>query len=59
MTFCALLIEGSQSPYANIVVAREDNRNHPALAKVLQALKTPEVKRFIEERFQGAVVPVF
>ena len=55
----ALLIEGSQSPYANIVVAREDNRNHPALAKVLQALKTPEVKRFIEERFQGAVVPVF
>ena len=33
--------------------------NQETLAKVLQALKTPEVKRFIEERFQGAVVPVF
>lgn len=55
----ALFIEGADSPYANLIVAREDNKNSPALAKLVQALHTPEVKQFIRDKYKGAVVPAF
>lgn len=55
----ALFIEDSRSPYANILVSREDNKNSPALKKLVAALTTPEVKQFIDQKYQGAVVPVF
>jgi len=55
----ALFIEDSQSPYANILVARPDNRNSPALKKLVAALTSSEVRQYIDQRYQGAVVPVF
>lgn len=55
----ALFIEGAESPYANIVVAREDNKDDPAIKKLVNALQTPEVKQFIEKQYKGAVVPAF
>jgi len=55
----ALFIEGADSPYANLIVAREDNKNSPALAKLVQALHTPEVRKFIQDKYKGAVVPAF
>lgn len=55
----ALFIEGSDSPYANIVVTRADNRNDPGVQKLVKALHTPEVKKFIQEKYKGAVVPAF
>jgi len=55
----ALLIEGSESPYVNILVARPDNQDAPALRKLAQALRSEAVKRFIEDKYRGAVVPAF
>lgn len=55
----ALFIEDKRSPYANILVSRADNRQSPALKKLVAALTTPEVRQFIEQKYQGAVVPVF
>lgn len=55
----ALLLEDAHSPYANILVVRPDNRNSPALAKLAAALTSPEVRQFIEKKYQGAVVPAF
>ncbi|ALM85166.1 MetQ/NlpA family ABC transporter substrate-binding protein [Bordetella sp. N] len=55
----ALFIEGADSPYANLIVAREDNKNSPALAKLVKALHTAEVKKFIQDKYKGAVVPAF
>ncbi|THF61160.1 MetQ/NlpA family ABC transporter substrate-binding protein [Pseudothauera rhizosphaerae] len=55
----ALAIEGSESPYVNTLVTREDNRNSPAVQKLVKALQTPEVKQFILDKYQGAVVPAF
>ena len=55
----ALFIEGSDSPYVNIVVTRPDNKDAPAVQKLMQALHTPEVKQFIQEKYKGAVVPAF
>ncbi|QLC73003.1 MetQ/NlpA family ABC transporter substrate-binding protein [Pseudomonas sp. LPB0260] len=55
----ALAIEGSDSPYVNILVARADNKDGAALQKLVKALNSAEVKAFIEEKYQGAVVPAF
>lgn len=55
----ALIIEGSDSPYVNILVARPDNKDSVAMQKLAKALNSPEVKAFILEKYQGAVVPAF
>ena len=55
----ALAIEGSDSPYVNILVARPDNKDSAAMQKLAAALHSPEVKQFILEKYKGAVVPAF
>lgn len=55
----ALAIEGSDSPYVNILVARPDNKDSDAMKKLAAALHSPEVKQFILEKYKGAVVPAF
>ena len=55
----ALVIEGSDSPYVNILVSRADNKDSDAVKKLVAALHTPEVKKFIEEKYKGAIKPAF
>ncbi|USG66313.1 MetQ/NlpA family ABC transporter substrate-binding protein [Brevibacillus ruminantium] len=55
----ALFIEDKESPYANYLVARPDNKDDEAIQKLAKALNTPEVKKFIEDTYEGAVVPAF
>jgi D-methionine transport system substrate-binding protein len=55
----ALVMEGSESPYVNILVAREADKDSAPLQKLVAALKTPELKAFILEKYKGAVVPTF
>ncbi|MEZ2746802.1 MetQ/NlpA family ABC transporter substrate-binding protein [Halopseudomonas bauzanensis] len=55
----ALAIEGDDSPYANILVTRAQNAEDEAVQKLVKALQSNELKEFIEEKYQGAVVPAF
>ena len=55
----ALAIEGSDSPYVNILVVRADRKDDAALQKLAKALNSTKVKSFISEKYQGAVVPAF
>ncbi|MBD1550018.1 MetQ/NlpA family ABC transporter substrate-binding protein [Pseudomonas typographi] len=55
----ALVIEGSDSPYVNYLVARPDNKDSDAIQKLAKALTSPEVKAFIEQKYKGAVLPAF
>ncbi len=55
----ALIIEGNDSPYVNILVARPDNKDSAAIKKLSTALHSPETKKFILEKYKGAVVPAF
>ena len=55
----ALAIESKDSPYVNLLVARPDNRNDPRVQKLAKALTGPEVKAFIQSKYQGAVLPAF
>ncbi|OME25267.1 MetQ/NlpA family ABC transporter substrate-binding protein [Paenibacillus sp. FSL E2-0274] len=55
----ALFIEGVDSPYANILVTRQDNEDSEAIKKLVAALNSPEAKAFIEEKYEGAIIPAF
>ena len=55
----ALLIEGKDSPYVNYLVGRPDNKDDPRVQKLAKALNSPEIKAFIEQKYQGAVLPAF
>lgn len=55
----ALVIEGSDSPYVNILVVSAANKDKPALQKLAKALNSAEVKAFISDKYKGAVVPAF
>ncbi|PTT28492.1 MetQ/NlpA family ABC transporter substrate-binding protein [Pseudomonas sp. HMWF021] len=55
----ALVIEGNDSPYVNILVSRADNKDSDAMQKLAAALHSPEVKQFITEKYKGAILPAF
>lgn len=53
----ALIIEGADSPYVNIVVVRTDNIDSEAVQKLVAALRSDALQEFLLERYRGAVVP--
>lgn len=59
----ALVAEDAKSEaadtYGNIVAVRKGDESRAEIKKLDEALKSPEVKKFIEEKYKGAVVPLF
>lgn len=55
----SLFTEPKESPYANIVAVRKGDESRQEIQKLMKALQSPEVKKFIEEKYKGAVVPAF
>lgn len=45
--------------YANILVVKEGNENSPAIQALLAALQSDKVRDYINETYDGAVVPIF
>jgi D-methionine transport system substrate-binding protein len=45
--------------YANIVVIRRDDENRADLIALARAITSDAVRRFIDETYAGAVLPVF
>lgn len=55
-----LFVEGSSSPYVNVLCVKEGNENLPAVQAVIKALKSDKVKNYISEKYpNGEVVAVF
>lgn len=44
--------------YANIIVVKEGNENNEAIKKLCEVLQSEEIKKFINEKYAGAVVPM-
>jgi D-methionine transport system substrate-binding protein len=55
----ALFIEDKHSPYANLVVTRQDKVNDPGIQKLVKALQSEKVRAFIQTKYKGAIVPAF
>ena len=45
--------------YVNVLAVKEGRENDPAILALVEALKSDEVKTFMEETYEGAVVPMF
>ena len=45
--------------YANVLVVKEGNENNPAIQALLKALQSDEVKNYIDQTYDGAVVAIF
>lgn len=55
----ALAIESGDSPYVNVLVVKEGNEDNPAIQALVEALHSDTIRDFINEEFDGAVVPAF
>jgi D-methionine transport system substrate-binding protein len=54
----AILIEGSDSPYSNVLATTPELENDPRLVALLELLRSPETQDFINETWGGLVIPV-
>lgn len=56
----ALAAESAKgNPYANFLAVKKGNEKDPRVEKLAKLLTSPEVKKFIEDKYDGAVVPAF
>lgn len=55
----ALVIEDADSPYVNILTIRNGDEDRKELQILQEVLTSDVVRDFINEKYQGAIVPVF
>ena len=55
----SIFIEDKDSPYANVITVLNGNENDERVQKLVKALQSEKIKKFIEEKYQGSVVPAF
>ncbi|SEB07783.1 D-methionine transport system substrate-binding protein [Thalassobacillus cyri] len=54
----ALILEGSESPYVNVIAAKSEDKDSEALQKLVEVLRSEDIQTFMKEQYDGAVVPV-
>ncbi|WP_428249832.1 MetQ/NlpA family ABC transporter substrate-binding protein [Ferrovibrio sp.] len=52
----SIAIETPKSPYVNIIAVRTQDKDKPELLKLVKAYQSAEVKAFVEQKYQKAVV---
>ncbi|MCL6270698.1 MetQ/NlpA family ABC transporter substrate-binding protein [Sansalvadorimonas sp. 2012CJ34-2] len=52
----AILVEDKKSPYVNIIVSREDNKDDPRIAQLVAAYQSDEVASVATDLFKGGAV---
>lgn len=55
----AIFREDANSPYANDLFVRKGEENRPEIKKLVEILTSPDVKKFIQDKYGVAVVPAF
>ncbi|MGM8213131.1 MetQ/NlpA family ABC transporter substrate-binding protein [Virgibacillus sp. W0430] len=53
----SIILESTDSPYVNYIVTRTENKDDPVVEKLVNAYQSDKVKQFIEEEFQGSMIP--
>lgn len=55
----ALVVEDKSSPYVNVLVVKAGNENTAKTKALIKALQSEKVKKFITDKYKGAVIPAF
>ncbi len=53
----AIAIEGSESPYANVIVVRSADKDAPWVKTLVESYHDDSIKSFINDEFKGALIP--
>ncbi len=52
----AIASEGAKAPYVNIIAVRTQDKDKPEYVRLVKAYQSAEVKAFVEQKYQKAVV---
>lgn len=52
----ALVTEAKESPYANLIVVKDDQKNSEDVKKFVRLYQSPDIKAYIEAQFKGYVL---
>ncbi|WP_323120467.1 MetQ/NlpA family ABC transporter substrate-binding protein [Burkholderia alba] len=55
----AIAIEDLKGPYANLIAVRAQDKDKPWVKKLVAAYESDDVRKFIDAKFGGAIVPAF
>jgi D-methionine transport system substrate-binding protein len=56
----AIAIESrTDNPYGNVIAVRAADKDKPVFKKLVSAYQNEEMRQFILQRFNGAILPVF
>lgn len=55
----AVILEGKDSPYVNIIAVKAGNENSEKTKILTNAITDKKIKTFIEEKYKGAIIPSF
>ncbi|WP_453992735.1 MetQ/NlpA family ABC transporter substrate-binding protein [Bacillus nitroreducens] len=53
----AIFMESKDSPFANLIAVRTENKDDEAIEKLLKYYHSDEIKKYIEEEFEGSLIP--
>ncbi len=51
-----IMVEDSDSPYVNLIVTREDNKDQEKMKKFVKAYQSDEVAKVAEAEFKGGQI---
>lgn len=55
----AFILEGADSDFANVLVVQTKDKDRPEFKVLLKAYQSPEVKKFVTDKYRGSVVAAF
>ena len=55
----SIAIEAKDSPYANVVAIRAGEASRPEIQTLKELMNSPELRKFIEDKYQGSLLPTF
>ena len=55
----ALLVEGADSPYANVIAVKAGNENNADVQALIKALQSDKISKYILDAYAGGVLPAF
>lgn len=55
----ALLLESKDSPYANVLAVRKSDKDSPSIKALSESLNSDKVKKFLEDKYNGSILPAF
>lgn len=55
----AIFVEDKNSPYANVWAVREEDKDNATYKKIVAIYQSDAIKKFIEDKYQGAILPAW